>query len=171
MKKELIANPDNCTGCNRCTYVCSAVKEGAFVPSMARLKVSNNPFRGYSVPHICFQCPKADCMEACSTGAFSRNDAGVVVINGEKCAACGACVQACTYGMVEQDTAGIAYKCDLCGGDPACARECHADALIHVTPNPDVLRLKAAQMKARTRNGTPREKRQQMADRLLKSAR
>ncbi len=30
MDKILFADPDKCTGCNRCTYVCSAVHTGQF---------------------------------------------------------------------------------------------------------------------------------------------
>jgi Fe-S-cluster-containing hydrogenase component 2 len=171
MKKYLFANPDNCTGCNRCTYACSAVKEGSFAPSRARIKVTNIPFRGYSVPHVCFQCPKADCLEACPTGAFSRTDDGVVVIDADLCTACGACVAACTYGMVELDQHGIARKCDLCGGDPACVKECHAEALLYAEPDPGLIQLKAAQMKCRSTSGSASDKRRQMAEKLLKSAR
>ena len=69
MEKHLMAIPNRCTGCNRCVYACSAVKEGMFMPSKARIHVSNMAHEGYSVPSVCFQCPKASCMEACPTGA------------------------------------------------------------------------------------------------------
>lgn len=171
MERQLFANPDLCTGCNRCTYACSAAKEGTFEPVKARLKVTNFALSGYSVPHICFQCPKAECLEACSSGAYSRNDQGVVILDADRCTACGACVAACSYGMVHQDEAGHAFKCDRCGGDPACVRECHADALIYSPSSTDLIRLKSSQMRTRTPNGSPREKRQQLAEKLLKSAR
>jgi Fe-S-cluster-containing hydrogenase component 2 len=171
MKNQLFANPDNCTGCNRCTYVCSATKGGVFAPFRARIKITNFAFRGYSVPNICFQCPKADCMEACPSGAISRNDSGVVLIDATTCTACGACVDACTYGMVEQDATGIAYKCDLCGGDPACVKECHADALLYVPAEAELIRLKGQQMKTRSKEGSPADKRLCLAEKLLKNAR
>ncbi|HLO31888.1 MAG TPA: 4Fe-4S dicluster domain-containing protein [Anaerolineales bacterium] len=171
MEKQLFANPDLCTGCNRCVYACSAVKEGAFEPRKARLKITNFASRGYSVPNICFQCPKADCQAACPTDAFSRNSVGVVTIEPDKCIACGACAAACTYGMVEQDEAGIAFKCDRCDGDPACVKECHADALQYVPADSELIRLKSVQMKTRTKNGSARDKRQQLAEKLLKNAR
>lgn len=171
MNKQLFANPNACTGCNRCTYVCSAVKEGAFVPAKARIRINNFPFHGYSVPSLCFQCPKADCLETCPTAALYRNDAGVVLVDPAKCSGCGDCVDSCTYGVIELDAQGRAYKCDTCGGAPACVRECHAGALTYEAVNPDLLRLKGAQMKTRSKTGSPSDKRRAMAKRLLKNAR
>lgn len=171
MPKQLFADPDLCTGCNRCSYACSAAKEGIFVPSKSRVKITNFAFRGYSVPGICFQCPKADCLEACPTEAFRRSETGAVLIDPDRCIACGACAAACSYGMVEQDEAGVARKCDLCAGDPACVKECHADALVYLPPDSELIRLKASQMRSRTKNGSPRDKRQALAEKLLKNAR
>lgn len=171
MKKELFANPDLCTGCNRCTIACSAKKEGVFQPSKARLRVTNFPLRGYSVPNICFQCPKANCLEACPSGAMFRDAAGVVLVNRDLCTGCGGCVGACPYGMVEQDAKGIPFKCDLCDGDPACVKECHSEALIHTTGDPALFQLKAAQMKTRHNSGTPLEKRVKVAEVLKRNSR
>lgn len=171
MKKELFANPDLCTGCNRCTIACSAKKEGVFQPSKARLRVTNFPLRGYSVPNICFQCPKANCLEACPSGAMFRDAAGVVLLNRDLCTGCGGCVSACPYGMVEQDAKGTPFKCDMCDGDPACVKECHSEALIHATGDPALFQLKAAQMKTRHNSGTPLEKRLKVAEVLKRNSR
>jgi Fe-S-cluster-containing hydrogenase component 2 len=171
LEKQLFANPDHCTGCNRCALVCSAMKTGVFQPDTARIRINNFPLRGYSVPSICFQCPKASCMEACPTAALYRDADGVVMVNEDLCTRCGACVSACPYGMVEQDAAGLAYKCDQCGGDPACVKECHADALLFVPGDSELIRLKAVQMKHRTTIGTPSDKRHTMAESLMKKAR
>lgn len=171
MKKQLFANPDLCTGCNRCTLVCSAMKEGVFQPEKARLKINNFPLRGYSVPSICFQCSKANCLEACPTKALYRNEDGVVLVDSALCSGCGACVTACTYGMIEQDKSGMAFKCDLCDGDPACVKECHADALQFTPADPELIRLKANQMKNRTTTGTPSDKRRALGENLMKKAR
>ena len=171
MEKQLFANPDLCTGCNRCTLVCSALKEGVFQPDRARLHINNFPQRGYSVPNICFQCPKANCLEACPTAALYRNPEGVVLLNPELCSACGACASACTYGMVDLDAAGIAHKCDYCGGDPACVKECHAEALLFGPSDAELTRLKGVQMRNRSAIGTPAEKRRTLAENLRKMAR
>lgn len=171
MSKLLFANPDLCTGCNRCTTVCSAVKTGSFAPSAARLRINNYAHQGFSAPSICFQCPKAHCMDACPAGAFSRNEDGVVVIDKELCQSCGACVEACPYGMVEMDAAIIPYKCDYCGGDPACVKECAPGALTFEEARKDLLKIKAKQMKQRTLEGLPSEKRDNLGRALLVEAR
>jgi len=110
-------------------------------------------------------------MEACPTAAMYRDAEGIVLVHEELCTGCGSCAAACPYGMVEQNAAGIAYKCDCCGGDPACVKECHADALLFTAADPELIRLKGAQMKHRTITGTPAEKRHVIAENLMKKAR
>lgn len=150
---------------------CSARKTGMFQPSSSRVQINNFPIRGYSVPSICFQCPKASCLEACPTGAIYRSDDDVVLVNSDLCTSCSACVSACPYGMIDLDSASIAYKCDLCDGDPACVKECHADALIFAAGDAEQFRLKAAQMKYRTISGSPADKRRVLGENLMKKAR
>jgi len=170
MEKYLLAIPNRCTGCNRCTYACSAVKEGMFMPAKARLKVNNFPLQGYSVPSICFQCPKPACLEACPEEAIFRNERGVIVIDAGKCDGCGECVTACPYGMIEQYESGKAFKCDLCGGNPACVAECHYGALIFKEPDGIARRLRGIQMKQRMTEGSPEDKRHGLAKNILDGA-
>lgn len=167
MKKELFADPDKCTGCNRCSYVCSAMKTGAFAPASARIKINNFPHRGFSAPSLCFQCPGAPCHKACPSDAISRNVDDVVVVAAEKCTACGNCVAACPYGMIELAEAGVAAKCDHCGGDPACVKECFPGALVFAEKSQELLKLKGAQMKQRSVEGSPADKRCQLGKALL----
>jgi len=171
MEKQIFVNPELCTGCNRCAYVCSAVKEGVFQPSKARIHINNFPLRGYSVPSICFQCPKPDCMKACSEEAITKNDDGVVIVNPEKCNGCGSCVDACPYGMIEMATGNIAVKCDYCGGDPACVKECEPGAINFVEGDKELRKMRGLQMKQRVETGGPAEKRHQLAINLLAQAR
>lgn len=171
MKKELFADPEKCTGCGRCSYVCSAVKTGSFAPGSARIQINNFPHRGFSVPSICFQCPGAPCQKSCPAEAIYRDENDVVQIDAEKCTACGECVSACPYGMIGQDQAQPAYKCDLCGGDPACVKECFPAALSFQEKTPELLKLKGAQMKQRSTEGCPAEKRNRLGKALLSLSR
>lgn len=171
MEKQLFANPALCTGCNRCAYACSAEKTGAFAPVLSRVKINNFPLHGFSVPSVCFQCPKADCLEACPVDAIYRDGGGRVLVKEDLCTGCGACVDKCTYGMIEMDARTIAFKCDHCGGDPACVKACYPKALTYQEPSPELIKLKGAQMKNRSKTGSAREKRQHLAHNLLSTAR
>ena len=137
-----------------------------FQPSKARLRISNFSRQGYSFPHICFHCKNADCMQACPQGAIVVNERDIVVIDAKRCDGCGDCVQACPYGMIEQYASGVAYKCDLCGGNPACVDECHFGALVFKQPDKITRKLRAEQMKQRTSEGTPAEKRHTIAENI-----
>ena len=170
MEKHLLAIPNRCTGCNRCTYACSAVKEGMFMPSKARIKINNFPLEGYSVPSICFQCPRPDCLDACRAGAIFKNERGVVVVDAAKCDGCSDCVAACPYGMIEQYASGKAFKCDLCGGTPACVDECQYGALVFREPDKISRKLRGHQMKQRSKDGASDEKRHHLARRVLEDA-
>ncbi len=171
MQKILYAIPELCTGCNRCVYICSAAQEGRFHPSAARIHISNFSLEGRSVPNICFQCPKPDCLEACPQEAIAKNESGVVVIDGEECDGCGACVEACPYGMIRQDADDRAVKCDCCGGDPACVKECFPGALVYSEEDKALRKLRALQMKQRTPSGSAEEKRRRLGLNVMCAAR
>lgn len=171
MKNILYAIPDLCTGCNRCTYVCSAVKEGKFIPLKSRIHINNFSLSGYAVPSVCFQCPKPDCLEACPKEAIYKDENDVVLVDLNKCNGCGDCVSACPYGMIEQDEDGLAYKCDYCNGDPACVRECSPVAIVYQAEDKDLRKLRNLQMKQRIESGSSEEKRHQLGFNILGKAR
>ncbi len=47
----------------------------------------------------------------------------------EKCTGCLQCEMACSY---ENEATGKVIKCDLCGGDPWCAKACPTGAITYV---------------------------------------
>ena len=81
---------------------------------------------------ICRQCRDAACASVCPTGALVRNPAtGVLEVSLETCIGCGNCEHACPSGNVRIiPAAGVAGKCDLCGGEPQCVQSCFAQALL-----------------------------------------
>jgi Fe-S-cluster-containing dehydrogenase component len=65
--------------------------------------------------------------------ALRRNEAtGAVELNLERCVKCMACIAACPFGCALVDeTHDEVVKCDLCRGNPACARFCPTKALVY----------------------------------------
>ena len=132
--KRIVWDPAKCTGCRVCEAICSFVKEGEFNPVKARGKVVmtvDNQIR-YSVRVSCLQCEEAFCKAVCPAGAISENDAGVKIVDEQKCIGCKLCEIACPVGAIAVDAeSGVATKCDLCAGldEPQCVKYCFTGAL------------------------------------------
>ena len=49
----------------------------------------------------------------------------VLVVDEEKCTNCGDCYDVCPYGVIhEHPEREVAFKCDLCDGEPQCIAFC-----------------------------------------------
>lgn len=122
---------EKCTGCGQCVMACSFVKTQRYSPKDALLQLLSWEERCLTVPVVCAQCVDAPCQLACSENAISRShETGAVVVDEEKCTACELCIEACPTNSISIDRhAGVAAKCDLCGGQPACVEVCYPEAL------------------------------------------
>jgi Fe-S-cluster-containing hydrogenase component 2 len=61
-----------------------------------------------------------------------RDEDGTVKCDAQKCIVCKMCVNACPLGNVSFSAAAKKIvKCDLCGGDPACAKFCPSGCLVY----------------------------------------
>ena len=55
------------------------------------------------------------------------------IVNSATCVGCKVCTIACPFGTVNYNaTAGKVEKCDLCNGDPACAKNCPSGAIVYI---------------------------------------
>src|SRR3990172_7531638 len=84
---------------------------------------------------LCRQCADPICVMNCPSGALSKDgDTGVIDWAGDKCVNCLLCTAGCAYaGIVYEAKVGHVAKCDLCDGDPACAKVCPKEAIEYRT--------------------------------------
>lgn len=160
MAKMLLISPEVCTGCHTCELACSQAKENRFIPRMSRVTVYTWDAEGMSVPMMCVQCEDAFCQKACPTGSITRDPlTGAMVVSSSTCVRCKMCVQACPFGGSAFDPVGSRIlKCDLCGGDPECAKMCPSNAISYVDASKANLERKrsyAARLKAGYQGAAP----------------
>jgi anaerobic carbon-monoxide dehydrogenase iron sulfur subunit len=139
--KKIKINKEYCIGCSLCLVACAvnSSKSKNIVKAYKEEKVlPKNNFTeadAISFPVICRHCEDASCMKACITGAITKNDAGYVTINSDKCVGCYSCVMVCPNNAIKSyrtlEGKKIALKCDLCNGeDPACVKACPNKAIV-----------------------------------------
>ena len=125
----LFLDLDACTGCRACMVACSSIKEKAFDLKRSRLWIPKMEVICLAAPVICEQCANAPCANVCPTRAISRNpETGAYVVDPNTCIGCKECVWACPFGAITVRK-GVAIKCDLCEGDPECAKTCMPGAI------------------------------------------
>ncbi len=144
MKKLLVINAERCTGCRLCERVCSVKHTGASNPARSRIHIIKWEGEGFYLPMVCQQCEDPVCVAVCPKGASqkSTNKPGVT-IDYDLCIGCHMCVAACPFGGTAVDPiAERVIKCDLCDGDPLCARFCETGAIEYLEVDRAVLRKK-----------------------------
>ena len=129
--KVLHITPDRCTGCLRCELACSEMQTGTFQPAKSVIRVAPLEAHTSYAPYTCFQCAEAWCMAACPVDAITiAADTEAKVVIDDRCTGCKLCTIACPYGTMFLDLdRHKAFKCNLCGGDPACAKACPTQAI------------------------------------------
>jgi len=131
MKFQFIVDPNLCTGCRTCELACSFTHSIDGKPSITRIRPIDGGHKDLWVPVVCLQCDDAACVKSCLVDALRRNpETGAIELNQEVCVKCMACVAACPFGCAIFDSQHqMVVKCDLCGGEPACAQFCPTKAL------------------------------------------
>lgn len=142
--KEIFVRTDRCLGCRTCVIACAvehsetktlfgAVSQKIIPKSRIYVEWAEPDKK---VPIVCRQCEDAPCMQACISGAITRNGQGVVITDEDKCIGCWTCVMVCPYGVIGRQLENHkAYRCDRCPDReiPACVAACPTDALLYET--------------------------------------
>lgn len=129
--KRLYVTPGKCIGCRTCELSCTFVHStGGGGLRRSRVKVHDTGNETF-IPMLCLQCEVAACVRACPVEALVRNEVtGAIDVDEERCVRCMSCVAACPFGnMLFDEPASVVIKCDVCGGQPACAMFCPTKAL------------------------------------------
>lgn len=150
----LTVDPDRCDGCRLCEMICSLKKTGDLIsPTKARVRVMKRETMGVDIPVVCRQCEDPPCRDLCPTNAITRHhETGAIVIDDKRCIGCRECMLACPFGAISFDTdRGVCVTCDLCEGDPACAKMCQWDVIKYERADlADLARRREAMEKIRT---------------------
>jgi len=142
--KEIVVDIQKCTGCRTCELRCAV--ERSSVSKNLREAVKEKPkpvsrvmveaLKEGSMPLQCRHCKDAPCLDACSTGALSRDEeTGTVTYNDLKCIACWMCIMTCPFGIITPSRErGMILKCDRCFDMeyPSCVDACPTGALQYI---------------------------------------
>jgi tetrathionate reductase subunit B len=154
MMKVFIYDAAKCNGCHSCQVACKDEHTGNdWMPYARPQPIAghfwyklNEVVRG-SVPKVkvsffpsmCQHCDEAPCIPACTMGAISQREDGLVLIDPAKCTGCQLCMDACPYGTISfNQSIRVAQKCTGCAHlldrgwpikEPRCVDACITGAL------------------------------------------
>lgn len=134
MRKLLLFEASKCTGCKTCEMACSLIQTGVCNPASSRRRTIHFDEDILDVPMQCQHCDDAACMNVCPAKAiYLEESTGAKIIDQSKCIGCRMCMIACPFGAVSVDpVSNRVVKCDLCAGDPACAKFCPTGAIVYL---------------------------------------
>jgi len=130
-EKMLVLDPEKCVGCHTCEMVCSLKHHGGCSRTRSRVTVLTERTQDNSVPIMCQHCERPLCQEICPVGAIYRDmTTHAMLIDADKCLGCKMCIFVCPFGAPSLDHIDrVTFKCDLCEGDPECAKLCPSEAI------------------------------------------
>ena len=97
----MVIDLQKCIGCYSCMVAC---KQEHFLPPdifWGRLIISETgkypTVRKEIYPVLCNHCKEGPCVKACPSGATTRREDGIVMVDYDKCVGCRYCVIVCPY--------------------------------------------------------------------------
>jgi molybdopterin-containing oxidoreductase family iron-sulfur binding subunit len=97
----MVIDLNRCVGCQACT-VASKAENGTpqgilYTKVLDQVSGEYPNVRKQFVPVLCNHCQSAPCQRVCPTGATSKREDGLVLVDQDKCFGCRACYVACPY--------------------------------------------------------------------------
>lgn len=149
--RRVVIQEELCIGCGLCRVFCEAHHAGnddplkalknRLAPRAGGIRVEHNGVQCMSIR--CRHCSNAACIDACITGAMSRDEnTGLVLVHEEKCIGCGTCMLVCPFGAIRKDEqTSKVVKCDGCSDRdvPRCVSVCPNGALMAVEQTSECL--------------------------------
>ena len=138
-RDQYIANdPQKCTGCQLCEYICSFTKTGEFNTYRSRIRTIRSQ-EVLIAAIACRTCENAPCVAVCPRDAMSQDPvSGVIHVDENRCDGCAWCVEACDFGAISiNPKTKLAETCNLCQEQedgPQCVKWCPKQALSLTTP-------------------------------------
>lgn len=145
----MVIDTEHCVGCQTCTISCKISNE---VPGSAHwnhlesldgdeLYQATGTFPRTRLafrPMLCNHCEDPACVKHCPTHAMHKDEeTGLVLVDQDRCIACGYCTWTCPYGAPSMDDVHhVMSKCTFCKGriaegqKPFCAEACPANARV-----------------------------------------
>ncbi len=100
----MVLDLERCTGCYSCTVACHVENQtppGIWYAPVYEKEVGTYPqVKRVFLPTLCMHCNDAPCVTACPSGAISRREDGIVLVNQDICCGSRACMIACPYGAL-----------------------------------------------------------------------
>jgi Fe-S-cluster-containing dehydrogenase component len=156
----MVIDLKRCVGCDTCTVACKATNattRGILWNRVLKYETSAYPNSKLNfLPVLCMHCKEPECEKVCPTGATSRREDGIVVVDNDKCIGCRYCMIACPYASryyldevrtyypghmtpfeeigFKKHKLGTVEKCDFClerverGEEPSCVVSCTGHA-------------------------------------------
>jgi anaerobic carbon-monoxide dehydrogenase iron sulfur subunit len=149
--KRVFVDYKKCLACKGCESACAVEHHpgrnlfAALGDRRTEINVRVLGVEHEAFPLSCRHCDPAACLDACPSGAISRDAlSGAVLLDPDRCKACAMCAMVCPFDAIafkETHRASfgrdVAHKCDLCqertkgGREPACVAACHSGALVY----------------------------------------
>jgi len=139
--KGIFIDIEKCIGCKSCEIYCavshSASKQifsAIFEDPLPAERVKVESYNAFSIPIQCRHCEEAPCVDACPSGALSKEtETGIVAMDQGRCIGCWMCAMVCPFGaIIPKMDSKVIIKCDRCPDldEPACVNACPTNALL-----------------------------------------